>query len=187
MVFRVWSATKLAIESINGRSGRIGVSSNEDHVPQIRRAMQLRSSSEWRACLGQVLISRQERAMVPNGSTCSLVIASAISPCEMPASSYWATLCLAVQSPVSPVRCCCMSTLYRRTEPEAFFMDVYFKPIQSHPVASRRKAQAEDVHAAYSNRRSICRWTSQVCCQHWHRCTYSLSSVLIYLTALPRA
>ena len=62
LVFRVWSATKLAIESINGRSGRIGVSSNEDHVPQIRRAMQLRSISEWRACLGQVLISRQERA-----------------------------------------------------------------------------------------------------------------------------
>ena len=68
LIFRVWSATKLAIESINGRGGRIGVSINEDHVPQIRRAMQLRSSSELQACLKQVLISRQERAMVQHGS-----------------------------------------------------------------------------------------------------------------------
>ena len=62
LVFRVWSATKLAIESINGRSQRIGVSSNEDHVPKIRRAMQLRSSSEWQACQSERW-TRQERAM----------------------------------------------------------------------------------------------------------------------------
>ena len=149
LVFKVWSATKLAIESINGRSGHIGVSSNEDHVLQIRRAMQLMSISEWRACLGRVLISRQERAMVPNGSTCSLVIAlSTNRPCElMPASSYWAMLCLAVQSPVSPVRCCCMSTLYilsTMAQPTCIQAHrtgslLHGRLLQAHPVPSRRK------------------------------------------------
>ena len=64
LVFKVWSATKLAIESINGRSGRIGVSSNEDHVPQIRRPMQL-------GVAGVSRIGADIEAGASDGSTCS--------------------------------------------------------------------------------------------------------------------
>ena len=62
-------------------------------------------------------------------------------------------------------------------------MDIYFNPFPSHPVASRRNAQAENDQRAHSNCCSICWWKSRVFCQYWHRCTYSFSSALIYLAS----